>query len=370
MIIVTGGTGFIGSCVVRQLNNKGIDDILVVDSATATDKNLVGANYTFMDTSKFYPALLHALKSELCFKDYSAPSCANVPYCANVSLLRNSLSLGGFDDFFLGNNEKLPPDMNFIINSPSAIIHLGANTNTLDDDAEIIKFQNLDRSNMLLEYCIMNKVRMIYSSTSAVYGNSFDKRNPRPLNAYAQFKYLFDLSVKRVLSMNNDANIVGLRLFNVYGHNESHKGNMASMIYRMYEDILKTGRVHLFKSHISGIADGEQKRDFVYVNDIVSVIIFMLEKKNIRGIFEVGTGNPVSFNDAAKIVHGSMSGAGIVSSGKSLGIEYIDVPFGMLNSYQYFTHADLSGLKSAGYNNNFMQLGEGVKDYVTNYLSR
>lgn len=315
MIVVTGGAGFIGSAIVWRLNSLGKNNIIIVDGLGSSEKwkNLVGLKY-YDFINKF--------------------------------------------DFI----ENLG-DHNFKIES---IIHMGANSSTTEKDADHLIKNNYGYTKTLAEYSIKNNIRFVYASSAATYGDGsfgFDDNSDssilRPLNMYGYSKQLFDIWAEK----NNYFNkIAGLKFFNVYGPNEYHKGDMRSVVHKAYEQILETGKVKLFKSLNPDYKDGEQMRDFIYINDAVDITLFFLDNKNKNGLFNAGSGKARTWNDLVKALFASMN--------IPVNIEYIDMPENLAKKYQYFTEADLTKLKNAGYNKPFTSLEKGVEDYVKNYLQK
>ncbi len=315
MIIVTGAAGFIGSCVVSYLNQKGINDIIAVDVLRTNDK---------------WKNLRH-----LDFADY---------------LDREQL----FD--FLAQAPKI-----------QAIIHMGACSATTEQDANYLMENNYRYTLRLAQYALENNVRFIYASSGATYGlgeQGYDDDEAkihllRPLNMYGYSKQLFDLKARREGWFNK---IVGLKFFNVYGPNEYFKGDMASVVFKAFNQIKEHGLVRLFKSHRPDFKDGEQLRDFIYVKDVLKVIDFFLEHAGQNGLFNVGTGKARSFLDL------------VTATFKALGmepkIEFFDMPPELRDRYQYFTEAKIEKLRRAGYTQPFVSLEEGIRDYVQNYLNK
>lgn len=316
MIIVTGGAGFIGSAIVWKLNQRGENDILIVDSLRESDKwkNL----------------------RPLRFWDYVEK-----------------------DDFL----EK-------IINedfkeSVSALIHMGACSDTTERDARYLVKNNYEYTKYLATYSRIHNVRFIYASSAATYGDgsqgySDDESSLlslRPLNMYGYSKHLFDLWAKRNSMLKY---IVGLKYFNVFGPNEYHKGEMRSVVIKAYEQVQTEGKIRLFKSYRDEYADGEQMRDFLYVKDAVKMTLFFLDHPEINGIFNVGTGTARTWNSLAKAVFDALE--------LEPQIEYIDMPEELRGHYQYYTQADMSKLRSAGYTDSITSLEDAVRDYVQNYL--
>lgn len=316
MIIVTGGAGFIGSCIVRTLNDKGISDIVIVDNINTTDKWLNMRN-------KQYIKYVH--KSE-----------------------------------FL---QELPSYKNV-----TAIIHMGAQSSTSECNFDYLWKNNYEYTKTLWNYCSEKQIQFIYASSAATYGDGsegFDDRMDidklQPLNGYGYSKHLFDLWVKHQAIVFPKQH-VGLKFFNVYGPNEYFKGSMASMIFHGYKQIKETGKVKLFKSYDPNYEDGEQLRDFVYVKDICDVILWLLNHKNVSGLFNVGTGHGESFR---KLAEATFKAMGVIPN-----IEYIDMPKPLKKKYQYYTQAEMNRLKEAGYDKEFRNLEVGVMEYVTEYLGK
>ncbi len=315
MIIVTGGAGFIGSAIVWQLNQLGKEDIIIVDELGLEEKwkNLVGLK---------------------------------------------------FQDFIHKDNfiEKLNNGVKYKI---SAIIHMGANSSTTEKDADHLIQNNFQYTQKLAKYSFKNDIRFIYASSAATYGDGSlgfndaeEKLNSlRPLNMYGYSKSLFDIWAK---SQGLLSKIVGLKYFNVYGPNEYHKGDMRSVVHKAFEQIRDTGKVKLFKSENPYYKDGEQKRDFVYVKDAVGMTLFFLDNPDKNGIFNVGSGNARTWKDLVTAIFNAM--------GKTVNIDYIDLPKSLSQKYQYFTEANLSKVKKAGYTKSLSTLEDGVTDYVKNYL--
>lgn len=316
MIIVTGGAGFIGSCVVRTLNNAGIKDIVIVDNIGTTDKWLNMRN-------KQYIKYVHKTK----FLD-------ELPTYENVE----------------------------------AIIHMGAQSSTTERDFDYLWDNNFEYTKALWKYCADKQISFIYASSAATYGDGnegFDDQmnidSLLPLNGYGYSKQLFDLWVKHQATK-APKQYVGLKFFNVYGPNEYFKASMASMIFHGYKQICETGTVKLFKSCNSDYADGGQLRDFVYVKDICSVIYWLLQNKQVCGLFNVGTGRSQSFAELAEATFHAM--------GLKPNITYVDMPELLRAKYQYYTKAEMTQLRSVGYDKPFVNLEEGAKDYVQNHLAK
>jgi ADP-L-glycero-D-manno-heptose 6-epimerase len=329
MYIITGGAGFIGSALLWELNKIGICDILLVDSLESGEKwkNLVKGRYLACMRQDVF--LRHILEDRL--EEYvplELPS-------ASASKVRG-------------------------------IVHLGACSATTENDADYLLQNNLEYSKILCAYAIRHGIRYIQASSAATYGDGaqgFDDdqdllQKLRPLNMYAYSKHLFDLWALRTERLRNFACV---KLFNVYGPNEYHKGEMCSMAYKAVEQIKNTGRVRLFKSYKAGCGDGGQLRDFVYVKDCVKILRILLQRPDINGIFNLGSGAARNWNDLAGAVFSAMN--------LRPNIEYIDMPDSLAGKYQYFTQADTRRLQNAlGASCAFSGLEEGVADYVQNYL--
>ena len=316
MYIVTGGAGFIGSNIVKGLNDIGIDDILVVDNLKNSEKfrNLVGLRFS--------------------------------QYMDKQDLLD-----------FLATDEDLELD---------GIIHQGACSDTTERDGRYMMENNYNYTRCLAQWCIANSTPFVYASSASVYGNGKngfkeDFANEAPINIYAYSKYLFDQWARNWFD-DVDTTFVGLRYFNVYGPNEAHKCKMASMAFHGFNQLAATGKIKLFRG-IDGVADGDQRRDFVFVKDVVDVVLhFALEglskkRKTTQGVFNVGTGAARSFRELAEAV--------IAANGKGGKIEYIPFPDELRGQYQNYTQADLTALRKAGYKAKFTSLEDGVAEYVT-----
>ncbi len=322
MIIVTGGAGLIGSAVVQHLNRLGREDILIVDHLGHTDKwrNL----------------------SPLRFVDY----------------LEKDVFERLLDD---GTLAKRLPDGSTL----DAVIHLGACSATTEPDATYLIRNNFEYSRKLALAALAADARFIYASSAATYGdgeNGFvddDSQLPllRPMNMYGYSKQLFDLWVLRRGLLDK---VVGLKYFNVYGPNERHKGEMRSLVLKAYEQIGATGTLRLFKSHRPEYGDGEQLRDFVYVKDAAAMTLHFLQNRGTNGIFNVGGGTTVSWNRLARAVFSAM--------GKTVNIEYIDMPESIRATYQYLTRAETAKIHAAGYLEQVVPIEEAVSDYIRNYL--
>lgn len=316
MIIVTGGAGFIGSCVVRSLNEAGRCDIVIVDNISETDKWMNMRN-------KKYIKYVHKSR-------------------------------------FL---EELPTYENV-----EAIVHMGAQSSTTERDFDYLWENNFEYTKALWNYCAEKHISFIYASSAATYGDGSLGFNDRmdidkllPLNGYGYSKQLFDMWVKHQ-AKSFPAQYCGLKFFNVYGPNEYFKGSMASMVFHGFNQIKETGKVKLFKSCNPNYADGGQLRDFVYVKDICKVIMWLLVNKHVSGLFNVGTGRAQSFAELAEATFHALD--------LEPNIEYIDMPEKLRGKYQYYTKAEMSKLYDAGYPYHFADVENGVRDYVQSHLAQ
>jgi ADP-L-glycero-D-manno-heptose 6-epimerase len=307
MIIVTGAFGFIGSNLVHALNKKGHDDIIVVDDLTEGQKfkHLVGAKFAdFWD------------KDQL------------------------------FDKLAEGDHQI------------TAIFHQGACSATTEWNGKFMMDNNYEYSKELLQFALDNEVPFIYASSAATYGNNLTfveaPENEAPINVYGYSKYVFDQYVRRLLPTAK-SQIAGMRYFNVYGPRESHKGSMASVAYHQHQQILKGDSVKLFEG-TDGYGNGEQRRDFVYVDDVVDVNLWFLDHPDKSGIFNVGTGRSEPFNAVSQAV---------LDFHQRGHIEYIPFPEHLMGHYQSFTEANISQLRGAGYKIPFKTVAEGVKAYLS-----
>lgn len=249
-----------------------------------------------------------------------------------------------------------------------ALIHLGARTDTTEQDTGIFNELNLEYSKMIWEFAVTRQIPLIYASSAATYGRGeqgyADDHSLipllRPLNPYGQSKQDFDLWV--LAQEKQPPFWAGLKFFNVYGPNEYHKGRMASVVFHAYRQIMESGKMKLFRSHRPDVADGMQMRDFVYVMDVVQVIDFLLREKPESGIYNLGSGRAQAFLELVHAVFEALD--------KKPRIEFIDTPADIRESYQYFTEARMDKLRKAGYNAGFRSLGEGVPEYVKQYLKK
>ncbi|MCC7055053.1 MAG: ADP-glyceromanno-heptose 6-epimerase [Gemmatimonadaceae bacterium] len=317
-LIVTGGAGFIGSATIWQLNKLGYDDIICVDALRSGDKwrNLVGLRIT---------DALH--KDEFL-----------------ATLRRNS---GAFQ--------------------ADTVIHFGACSATTERDADYLLANNTHYTSELCEWSLARDARFIYASSGATYGEAaggFDDDPARletlvPLNMYGFSKHLFDLQAARTGLLQQ---VVGLKFFNVFGPNEYHKGDMMSVVCKAHRQISESGELQLFQSHRSGIGDGEQQRDFVYVKDLTAVVAWLVAAPHVHGLFNLGTGRARTWNALAHAVFAAMQ--------RTPQIRYVPMPESIRDRYQYFTQASMARLAAAGCPVKFTPLEDAVADYVTNYLAR
>lgn len=318
MIIVTGGAGFIGSAFIWRLNQEGIEDIIIVDRLGASDKwkNLVNLRFAdYIHKDKFYELII---------------------------------------------NDRVPFEV-------TAVIHMGACSSTTERDADYLWNNNYLYSKKLAQWTMRHNVRLIYASSAATYGDGakgFSDDHARtieikPINMYGYSKHFFDLWM---LENESQSKIAGIKFFNVFGPNEYHKNDMASVVFKSFHQIRKTGKVRLFKSYLPEYSDGGQMRDFVYVKDCVEIMWWLLQHPETDGIFNLGTGQARTWNDLMRAVFASM--------GLAVNIEYIEMPDELRKQYQYFTQADMGKLSKIGCPVAFLPLEEAVKDYVVNYLQK
>jgi ADP-L-glycero-D-manno-heptose 6-epimerase len=315
MIVVTGGAGFIGSNLVRELGRRGYDRVVVVDDLTDGRKfvNLVGANVAdYFDKAEF---------------------------------------LARLDDGDFGRID--------------AIFHQGACAVTTEWNGRLMMETNYRYSVRLLEHCLAEAVPLVYASSAAVYGASpvfkeNDRSAERPLNVYGYSKLLFDDYVRRRLVERHKrrakrrSQVVGLRYFNVYGPGEAHKGAMASVAFHLHGQVAATGAAKLFEGS-GGYGPGEQRRDFIHVGDVVDVNLWLLEHRRVSGVFNVGTGASATFNEVARAV---------IAWHERGAIRYIPFPDDLRSRYQSFTEADMTALRAAGYQKAFRDVRAGIKDYL------
>jgi ADP-L-glycero-D-manno-heptose 6-epimerase len=328
MIVVTGGAGFIGANIVKALNDRGVDDIMVVDDLKAADK----------------------------FRNLT--DCEIADYLDKDDFLAR-VEKGQFKKF-------------------KAILHQGACSDTMEHDGQYMMRNNFEYSKSLLHFCQSKRIQFIYASSAAVYGASKEFREDRaceaPLNVYGYSKFLFDQYVRRALQKKS-AQIAGFRYFNVYGDREAHKGRMASVAFHQFNQFHEIARVKLFEGN-DGYGPGEQRRDFVSVEDAAAVNLFFLDNPKKSGIFNVGTGRAQPFNDVASAVVNSLRKAtgqpvqSLSDLQRSGAIEYIPFPDALKGKYQSFTQADLTALRKAGYKKPFLTVQQGVERYVAKLLAR
>jgi ADP-L-glycero-D-manno-heptose 6-epimerase len=327
MYVVTGGAGFIGANLVKALNARGEKDIIVVDDLEHGDKfrNLIDCDIAdYLDK-----------------RDYL-----------------ERISNGEFKKKF------------------KAVLHEGACSDTMEHNGVYMMGNNYEYSKILLHYCQAKRIPFLYASSAAVYGASkVFRESPEhesPLNVYGYSKWLFDQYVRRMLSKKT-AQIVGFRYFNVYGEREQHKARMASVAFHHFNQYRDSGRVKLFEG-CDGYGDGEQRRDFISVEDVVAVNLFFLDHPQKSGIYNVGTGRAQPFNDVATAVINSFRtaeskpSASIKTLQEEHRVEYIPFPETLRGKYQSYTQADVSLLRRAGYKKSFMSVEEGVSRYMAKLL--
>lgn len=315
VIVVTGAAGFIGSCMVKYLNEKGYRKVIIVDDFSREDK---------------------------------APNIQDLVYLHKVD------------------REKFFDWLNTGEVKPNFVIHLGARTDTTEFNYEVHRKLNLEYSKDIWNYCCRAGVPLIYASSAATYGAGEFGYNDdhgiveklKPLNPYGESKNDFD---KWVLAQQSHPPFwAGLKFFNVYGPNEYHKGRMASVIWHSYNQIKKDGEVKLFRSHRDDFRDGEQLRDFIYVKDVVKVCYWLMHRQPSSALYNLGTGKARSFADLVKATYSALD--------LQPKIKFIDMPLDIRDKYQYFTEANMQKLRAAGYREPFYSLEEGIGDYVKGYL--
>lgn len=316
MIVVTGAAGFIASFLVGHLNEKGHADIILVDDFSRADKNLNLADKKYLQ----------------------------------------KIDREEFPNWLKQTNENI-----------EIVFHLGARTDTTEMSVALFNKLNLNYSKEIWDICTEKSIPLVYASSAATYGGGefgYDDNQEiipklKPLNPYGESKNDFDIWVLK--QKQTPPFWAGLKFFNVYGPNEYHKGRMASVIFHAFNQIQEKGSVKLFRSHNSNFKDGEQLRDFIYVKDLIDVCLFLKERKPKSGIYNLGSGIARTFLDLVTATFYSLD--------KPLKIEFVDTPEDIRDKYQYFTEANMSKLKSAGYSREFTSLENGVKDYVTDYLT-
>ncbi|MBX7053034.1 MAG: ADP-glyceromanno-heptose 6-epimerase [Flavobacteriales bacterium] len=323
MIVVTGASGFIASCLVTRLNADRFVDLVLVDDFKSLSKHpnheRTGKNFQ----GKEYKQLVDRMD---------------------------------FPQWLIENENQV-----------DFVFHIGARTDTTEFDVNIFNELNLEYSKKIWKICAEFAIPLVYASSAATYGNGeFGYSDDhalsvklKPLNPYGESKNNFDIWALQ----QQEAPFfwAGLKFFNVYGPNEYHKERMASVIFHAYRQIAQQGSMKLFRSHRPEYTDGGQMRDFVYVKDLTEVCIFLMHHRKNSGIYNLGTGKARSFSDLAHSTFQSM--------GREPKIEFIDTPIDIRDKYQYFTEADMSKLYSIGYNRSFTSLEDGIEDYVKNYLS-
>lgn len=248
-----------------------------------------------------------------------------------------------------------------------AVFHLGACTSTTVRDVDYLMRNNFEFSKTLAKWCLANDKPFIYASSASTYGdgsNGFSDDNKkinsyRPLNPYGFSKHLFD---QWLIQHEFDTSCTGFKFFNVFGPNEYHKGDMASLVYKAYHQVSETGALNLFRSNNPKYKDGEFLRDFVYVKDCVDILMWAFKNPDVKGIFNLGTGKARSWNDLASALFAAM--------GKAQNIQYIEMPESIRPAYQYFTEAEMAKLHKSGYKMPFMELERAVKDYIQEYLMK
>ncbi|HEY3931982.1 MAG TPA: ADP-glyceromanno-heptose 6-epimerase [Verrucomicrobiae bacterium] len=314
-VLVTGGAGFIGSALVWALNRRGCDNIVVCDILGADEKwrNLTPLRFAdYVEAADLLPRL-------------------------------QSGALGKFD----------------------LILHMGACSATTEKDATYLIKNNYEFTKDLAVWSLANKTRFVYASSAATYGDgSAGMENDegkldtlRPLNMYGYSKHLFDLHAKRAGFLNK---IVGLKYFNIFGPNEDHKADMRSLVHKSFAQVQSENLIRLFKSYRKDFRDGEQKRDFLYVKDAVAMTLHLAANKKANGLFNIGSGEARTWIDLANSVFAALK--------KKPKIEFIEIPETIRDKYQYFTQADISKLRAAGYKEKITSLEDAVADYVRNYL--
>jgi len=321
MLLVTGGAGFIGSNVVAALNEAGRADVAVCDMLGHEGK----------------------------WRNLAKRQLADIVPPAELA------------DWLKGRRLD-------------AVIHLGAISETTATDGDLVIETNFRLSMRLLDWCTANSTPLIYASSAATYGDGAQgfRDDPsmsalktlRPMNLYGWSKHLFDMAVVSRAERREKLppQWAGLKFFNVFGPNEYHKGTMMSVLARRFDDIRAGRVVQLFKSHRDGIADGDQRRDFIYVDDVVRVILWLLATPSVCGLFNIGTGTARSFRDLVLSAYAAL--------GTTANIDYVDMPEAIRDSYQYFTQSEVDRLRGAGYNGGFTPLEDAVALYVEGYLDR
>jgi ADP-L-glycero-D-manno-heptose 6-epimerase len=316
MIVVTGAAGFIGSCLVSKLNAEGFLDLILVDDFNKKEKesNLANKKYT-----------------EKVHRDM-------------------------FFEWIAGKENQI-----------QFIFHIGARTDTTEFNQSIFDTLNVDYSKRIWEICVNGGIPLIYASSAATYGmgefgfnDDYEPlSNLKPLNPYGKSKLDFDIWAKS--QSQTPFYWAGFKFFNVYGPNEYHKGRMASVVLHAFNQIKQSGTLKLFKSHNEAYKNGEQRRDFVYVKDLVNVLFESMLNRKKSGIFNLGSGQSRTFNELAHAIFSSMN--------LNPEIQYVDTPIDIRDKYQYYTQANMENISKTGYENGFMDIESGVEDYVKNYLN-
>ena len=350
MKVITGAAGFIGSCIVAKLNEMGESDLILVDH----------------------------------LEDQKMPEESSDPKVMNLKEKEYVKYLDKKDFIEFVRNENMSPDVQKESHSPESsptytrdedkrlddkidcVVHMGACSSTTLQDEEYFQENNYQYTLDLARWCLARDVRFIYASSAATYGDGSvgykddneTSRLCKPLNMYGESKQKFD---EWVLDNEVEDKVVGLKFFNVFGPNEYHKGDMKSVIAKAYRKVDDEGSIDLFKSYNSEYADGEQKRDFIYVKDAVDIVVFFIKNAQINGIYNAGTGEAKSWNDLAHALF-----AAVGCKGK---INYVDMPENLHKRYQYFTQADMSKIKQSGYSKPMCSLEDAILDY-SNYLKQ
>jgi ADP-L-glycero-D-manno-heptose 6-epimerase len=314
-VLVTGGAGFIGSALIWELNGRGCEHIVVTDLLGSTDKwrNLAPLRFAdYLEADDLPPRL-------------------------------EAGALGRFD----------------------LVLHLGACSATTEKDGTYLIRNNYEYTKTLASWALANKVRFVYASSAATYGDGSSGMSDReeqltrfrPLNMYGYSKHLFDLYAQRQGFLDQ---VVGLKYFNVFGPNESHKGEMRSVVHKAYEQVLETGGLRLFKSYRPDYKDGEQKRDFLYIKDAVAMTLQLALNPAAYGLYNVGSGESHTWMELAAAVFEAMD--------RPQKVEFIEMPNDLRQNYQYFTQADIGKLRESGYRDPITPLQAAVADYIKNYL--
>ncbi len=315
MIVVTGAAGFIGSAMIAKLNSEGFKEIIAVDDFSREDKN----------------------------KNLEG------------KIIKERVHRNDFKNWFDENGRFI-----------QFIFHLGARTDTTEFDKSIFDKLNLNYTRMIWEKCIDYAVPLVYASSAATYGegeNGYVDDHDiipqlKPLNPYGDSKNDFDIwALKQKVK---PVYWTGIKFFNVFGPNEYHKGRMASVVFHTFNQIAKSDHMNLFQSHRDDYNHGEQKRDFIYIKDVVNVLFYHMNQRNNSGVYNLGTGKARTFNDLATAVFTALN--------KTPNIDYIPIPEDIRNTYQYFTAANMDKTRNKGYHEPFTSLENAIVDYVQNYL--